>query len=155
MQYTVSDNDFVNHLYSNKMQLVGSVIVENYGNGQSPGIEQGAIDSPTTGFTPEDLRFTQEEKDTLRGLAERVANIAGSDRMTEIRKLWTDHNMLEKTRPVVLCDPENGWNEIITDAEMRCRSKIARRWEMKLRKEIFWGEEMGDDKPVEPFFNVT
>lgn len=25
---------------------------------------------------------------------------------------------------------------------------------MDLRKEIFWGEEMGDDKPVEPYFDV-
>lgn len=37
---------------------------------------------------------------------------------------------------------------------MRCKSKMARHWEMDLRKEIFWGEEMGDDRPVEPYFNV-
>lgn len=100
-----------------KRSLKGLVIVENYGNGQSTSIERGAIDSPTTGLTPEDLRFSQKEKDTLTVLAERVANIAGSNRMTEILKLWTDHNMLEKTRPVVFCDPENGRNEILTDAE--------------------------------------
>ena len=34
------------------------------------------------------------------------------------------------------------------------RGETARRWEMDLRKEIFWGEVMGDDKPVEPFFDV-
>ena len=50
--------------------------------------------------------------------------------------------------------PENGWNEIITEAQMQCRGKLARRWEMDLRKEIFWGEVMGDDKPVEPYFDV-
>ena len=37
---------------------------------------------------------------------------------------------------------------------MQCRGKLARRWEMDLRKEIFWGEVMGDDKPVEPYFDV-
>jgi hypothetical protein len=37
---------------------------------------------------------------------------------------------------------------------MRCEGKIARRWEMDLRKEIFWGRDMGDDKPVEPYFDV-
>ena len=57
-------------------------------------------------------------------------------------------------RPLVFCDPENGWNEIITEAQMQCRGKLARRWEMDLRKEIFWGEVMGDDKPVEPYFDV-
>ena len=62
--------------------------MNNYGNGQSAGIEQGAIDSPTTGCTIEDLQFSQSEKDILKGLASRVKEIAESDRMTEIRKLW-------------------------------------------------------------------
>ena len=74
--------------------------------------------------------------------------------MAETRRLWTRLNRLEKTRPMVFCDPENGWNEIITEAQMQCRGKLARRWEMDLRKEIFWGEVMGDDKPVEPCFDV-
>ena len=37
---------------------------------------------------------------------------------------------------------------------MQCRGKLARRWEMDLRKEIFWGDVLGDDKPVEPYFDV-
>jgi hypothetical protein len=32
--------------------------------------------------------------------------------------------MLEKTRPVVFCDPENSWNEIITDAKMRVETRL-------------------------------
>jgi hypothetical protein len=74
--------------------------------------------------------------------------------MAETRELWRRHNMLQPVRPVVFCDPENGWNEIITEAQMECRGTLARRWEMDFRKEIFWAEEMGDDKPVEPFFDV-
>ena len=27
-------------------------------------------------------------------------------------------------------------------------------WEMHLRKEIFWGTQMGDDYTIEPCFNV-
>ena len=50
--------------------------------------------------------------------------------------------------------PGNGWNEIVTESQMACRGKLARRWEMDLRKEIFWAEAMQDDKPVEPFFDV-
>ena len=87
-------------------------------------------------------------------LAERVAQLAASPRMAETRRLWQQHNRLEKTRPVVFCDPENGWNEILTEAQMQCRGKLARRWEMDLRKEIFWAEEMGDDKPLDPCFDV-
>lgn len=128
--------------------------MECYGNGESTGLDQTAAGKIVTGFTPHDLAMTAEDREVLRGLAGRVAEIADSPRMREIRRLWTRLNMLEETRPLVFCDPENGWNEIITDAEMRCQGTLARRWEMDLRKEIFWGEEMGDDKPVEPLFDV-
>ena len=63
-------------------------------------------------------------------------------------------NGLRRVRPLVFCDPENGWNEIITEAQMECRGTLARRWEMDLQKDIFWGKELSDDKPVEPYFDV-
>jgi len=128
--------------------------VENYGTGKSTGLDQTALGKIQTGFTPEDLHISREDRHVLQELAERVARIADSPRMKDIRLLWQKHNTLEKTKPVVFCDPENGWNEIITEDQMRCRGRIARRWEMDLRKEIFWGEEMGDDKPVEPYFDL-
>jgi hypothetical protein len=128
--------------------------MENYGNGPSTGLDQTASGKIATGFVPEDLSMSAEDRDVLRTLAERVAEITASPPMQEVRQLWTKLNMLEKTRPVVFCDPENGWNEIITESQMRCQGKLARRWEMDLRKEIFWGEKMGDDKPVEPYFDV-
>jgi hypothetical protein len=128
--------------------------MDKYGKGPSTGLDQTAAGKITTGFTPEDLRMSAQDAAVLKRLAEEVASIAASERMAGIRELWTHHNMLEPVRPVVFCDPENGWNEIITESEMECRGTLARRWEMDLRKEIFWGKEMGDDKPVEPFFDV-
>ena len=128
--------------------------MEHYGNGKSTGLDQTALGKIQTGFTPDVLAMSDRDRDILRCLAERVATIAASDEMAETRALWTSHNMLERVRPVVFCDPENGWNEVITEAQMECTGALARRWEMDLRKEIFWGEEMGDDKPVEPFFEV-
>jgi len=105
-------------------------------------------------FKPEDMQMTAEDRQTLRKLAQRVATIADSPEMAERRGLWRKINSLEKTRPLILCEPENGWNEIITEKQTQCKGQLARHWEMDLRKEIFWGEEMGDDKPVEPYFNV-
>ena len=128
--------------------------LEDYGKGKSPGLEQTISESIQTGFTRSDLEMTADEKNVLRMLAERVAGLAALPAMSEKRELWRKHNRLEKTRPIIFCDPENGWNEIITERQLQCKTKIARRWEMNLRKEIFWGEEMGDDRPVEPFFNV-
>jgi hypothetical protein len=129
-------------------------VMENYGNGPSTGLNQTASGKILTGFTPDCLEISPEDRAVLVPLAERVAEIAASPRMAATRCLWRDLNMLRPVRPVVFCDPENGWNEIITESQMRCRRRLARRWEMDLRKEIFWGEEMGDDKPVEPYFPV-
>ena len=128
--------------------------MKDYGNGISTGLDQTAAGRISTGITREDLSMTAEDRLVLRTLAEKVAAIASSPRMAETRRLWTKLNQLEKTRPLVFCDPENGWNEIITEAQMQCRGKLARRWEMDLRKEIFWGDVMEDDKPVEPYFDV-
>jgi len=128
--------------------------MSEYGNGPSTGLDQTASGKITTGFTAEDVTVSEADRAVLRRLAERVARIAAGPRMAEVRELWRRLNGLEPIRPVVFCDPENGWNEIVTESQMECRGKLARRWEMDLRKEVFWGEEMGDDKPVEPWFDV-
>ncbi len=98
--------------------------------------------------------ISQKEREVLRRLAARVAELSLRPIEKEKRDLWYRHNALEKTRPLVFCDPENGWNEIITSKQMECSNKLAREWEMYLRKEIFWGESMLDDKVIEPYFNV-
>jgi hypothetical protein len=128
--------------------------MENYGNGLSTGQNQSGKRRVYTGWTAADLEVSNEDRVVLRKLAERVASLAAGPDMVEKRVRWNKLNSLEKNRPVIFCDPENGWNEIITTRQMECRGKIAQIWEMDLRKEIFWGEEMGDDRPVEPYFNV-
>ena len=95
-----------------------------------------------------------ESRKILRDLAARVAEISAKPRETEKRELWYKHNALEATRPVIFCDPENGWKEIITENQMKCKGELARGWEWKLRRQIFWGESMGDDKVVQAIFEV-
>lgn len=98
--------------------------------------------------------FDQHDKEVLRDLASKVAEIAALPEQEEKKKLWEKHNSLERTRPPIFCDPENGWNEIITDDQIKCKNDIAKHWEMTLRKELFWGKFMGDDRVIEPYFNV-
>jgi hypothetical protein len=128
--------------------------MENYGNGPSTGQIHTGARRVSTMFEPEDLHMSPEDRQVLRKLAERVAAIAARPEMAEKRELWRKINSLEKIRPIIFCEPENGWNEIITEKQMMCQGKMARHWEMDLRKEIFWGEEMGDDRPVEPYFYI-
>ena len=101
------------------------------------------------------LRVDLEDRQVLAELARKVAELAARPIEDEKRKLWYQHNELAPTRPVIFCDPENGWNEIITPEDLKCKGKLARAWEMTLRKEIFWGAEMKDDRVVEPYFFIS
>ena len=98
--------------------------------------------------------FSKKEKEILRSLAGKVGMLAARTIEAQKRKLWYDHNALKNTRPVIFCDPENGWNEIIPEDVLECSNDLARAWEMILRKEIFWAEKMGDDRVTDLFFNI-
>jgi hypothetical protein len=101
-----------------------------------------------------DTTLTTAERTVLRRLAAQTAELAARPLEAAKRELWYRHNALEATRPLIFCDPENGWHEIITPADLECRGELAREWEFHLRKEIWWGAEMRDDRVIEPYFNV-
>jgi hypothetical protein len=130
------------------MDVDGSVLQKD------PSTEQTAAGLSTTHGITGDLRLSSKEREVLRGLAARVAELAARPVEEKKKTLWYRLNDLEDTRPLVFCDPENGWNEIITQDRILCEKPLFRVWEMHLRKEIFWGQEMGDDRVVEPYFNV-
>jgi hypothetical protein len=101
-----------------------------------------------------DLTITPSERSVLRRLGERVMALSTRQIEAEKRALWTRQNALQASRPLILCDPEFSWREIIPDASLECTHGLARYWEHRLRKEIFWGEKMGDDRVVESRFTV-
>jgi len=98
--------------------------------------------------------LNQRDRLILRELAQQVAELADRPVEKEKRELWYRHNALEPTRPLVFCDPENGWNEILTPDTLQCEGGLARAWEWYLRREVFWGAHMRDDKVIEAVFNV-
>jgi hypothetical protein len=101
------------------------------------------------------LNLTPAEKQILRSLAGQVAELAARPIEQEKRQLWLDHNALRPTRPVVFSDPETSWQEIIPPRALVCSGPIARAWEFHLRREIFWGAEMKDDRVVIPYFDIA
>ena len=101
-----------------------------------------------------DVCVSKKDKETLRKLAQKVKDYSATKENEEKRNLWYEHNSLKTSKPVIFCDPENGWNEIITENILECRGSLSRRWEIILRKEIFYGEKMKDDKPIEPYFDI-
>jgi len=101
------------------------------------------------------ISISKKDKGILRRLATKVAYLSNRPIEDEKRKLWYEHNSLKPVRPLIFCDPENGWNEIVTKNQIDCEGELAQRWEMVLRKEIFWGELLLDDKVIEPYFDIS
>lgn len=116
--------------------------------------DQTAVALNTQTANIQDVDISPKDREILKGLAAHVAELSARPVETEKKKLWYRNNQLEAARPVIFCDPENGWNEIITNEQMKCEGTLAQKWEMTLRKEIFWGESMGDDRVIEPYFNI-
>jgi hypothetical protein len=94
------------------------------------------------------------DRATLRALAAQVAELAARPIEQEKEALWRAHNALEPTRPLIFCDPENGWNEIFPASTLTCQDETFRQWEFDLRREIFWGTEMKDDRVIRPVFDI-
>jgi hypothetical protein len=107
------------------------------------------------GESAEDLKIIPKDAEILRSLATEVAELAARPIEQEKRQMWYRHNALEPTRPLVFCDPEHGWQEILPPQSLLCEGERARRWEMTLRKEVFWGKMMRDDRVIEPYFNIA
>lgn len=121
---------------------------------KDPSMEQTAAGLSTIAGFDTQLIASSHERQVLRSLAHTVGDLASRPEEEEKRKLWINHNDLIKTRPIIFCDPENGWNEIIAQDQILCTNPLLRVWEMALRKEIFWGSEMKDDKVIEPLFYI-
>ena len=69
--------------------------------------------------------LTRFERQVLRGLALRVAELAARPIEDQKRREWHRHNALQRGRPLVFCDPENGWNEMFPPESLQCTSELA------------------------------
>lgn len=101
------------------------------------------------------VTISRADRAILRELATDVAELAVRPIEQEKQDLWRRHNALQPTRPLVFCDPENGWHEIFPATTYRCHGELARQWEFRLRKEIFWARRLQDDRVIEPFFDIA
>ncbi|MEI7881122.1 MAG: hypothetical protein WCI95_09635, partial [bacterium] len=97
------------------------------------------------------------DKQILRTLAARYAEIAALPIQEEKRKLWTDHFGLKKTRVPILAT-YGMWNvwcrEFFGDARMECEDPFFRTFERDLKLRIFQHEVVGDDFIQEPWITL-
>lgn len=94
-------------------------------------------------------QFSVKDRQFLRDLAKRVAEIAANPVMDERRHLWTEHNSLRSNRPMMLVYPEGAWRELIPEKALACEGRRARGLEMRLRQSIYTYEHFEDDTVVE------
>ncbi len=98
---------------------------------------------------------TQHERQVLRQLAARVAEIAALPIQAERARLWQAMNSLRPERPLVLANPENGWCELLPDSGLECQHPLLRSWESSLRRLLYRHQFIHDDWPITPFFNIS
>ena len=94
------------------------------------------------------IEFSQREKDVLRRLAEKKAEIAALPVHARKREMWTRMNRLEVAKPMLWMN-ERPWHEMGIDKLCECVNEFARFVERKLRKEIYQWERMSLDNVVE------
>jgi hypothetical protein len=84
----------------------------------------------------------------VRDLARKVKEISETDANKEKIRLIRDNNSLKKTRPVVLCFPENGYREIIPPETLQAKNPFLAEYEFYLRALIYHSQELDDDYPI-------
>lgn len=89
-----------------------------------------------------------KERDVLRQLTEKKAEIAALPVHTRKRDMWTRMNDLEVTKPMLWMN-ERPWHELGVYRECECENEFAYFIEQKLRKEIYQWEHMPLDNVVE------
>lgn len=96
----------------------------------------------------------QRDREILRNLARRVAEIAGLPIMAGRRRLWQRHNRLERVRPMILVFPEGAWRELLPASALHCTGEEARIIEWELRRRIYQHEHIHDDSVIEKTWPV-
>jgi len=92
----------------------------------------------------------------VRDLARQVAEIANSEWMGSIRRLWARHNNLEKVeRPPVLCRPAGGvWAQLVPQDTLVSSDPLHRSIENTLRQHLYHATVLQDDWVIEPWVDV-
>ncbi|HQK23293.1 MAG TPA: hypothetical protein PLM66_10440 [Candidatus Latescibacteria bacterium] len=101
------------------------------------------------------MGLTTSDKQYLRGLAQRVAEIAADPYYAERREMWYDFNDLNPRRPMVLIFPEGAWSELLPDSTMKLEDPFWRSVEWWLRYTIYRGERLRDDNVIDPVFELS
>lgn len=95
------------------------------------------------------MKVSTEERELLRGLAQRVRQISELPIQQERKRLWLCSNRLRPERAMVVSNPQHGWMELVPEDTLVCREELLRNIEREFRYIIFRHEHIPDDVPIE------
>ena len=97
------------------------------------------------------MALSTSDRNTLRSLAARVAEIAALPVQQELSRQWRDLNGLRPTRPLIRIF-QIPWHEFAGEAELQltCEDPWARGLENGLRMTLYQWDHMRDDLVLEP-----
>ncbi|MDR0475812.1 MAG: hypothetical protein LBH43_19350 [Treponema sp.] len=101
------------------------------------------------------MNKNEKDRAILRGLAEKIAEIAALPVQEEKRRLWRKLNGLKPERPMVTID-QVCWNEVNIDnrLDLLCEDKECRSYEQAFRRTLLQWDYFPVDMTVEPFIRV-
>jgi hypothetical protein len=101
------------------------------------------------------MKSKARERDCVRELARKVAELAASPEAEACRKRWRDVNGLRKPdRSPVYCRPVGCWPELLPEDSLVCSDKFYRGVERALRM-LLVKHEIGDDTIFNPWWEVA
>lgn len=103
----------------------------------------------------QDRPIDARERNILRDLAKRVAEVASLPIQAERRRLWISHNKLQSVRPMILVFPEGSWRELLPERALQCEGKKARGIEFLLRARLYYHDHIRDDTVIEKTWVVS
>ncbi|NQT66969.1 MAG: hypothetical protein HQ569_05280 [Actinobacteria bacterium] len=107
--------------------------------------------SPNPGEKFDNYNYTKKDKQILRELAEKKAEIASSEINSQKIKMWEALNDLKQVRPLVWIN-EIPWHEMNVDDELTLKTSnnFTKILETRLRRTIYRWNHMRADMVVEP-----
>jgi len=94
------------------------------------------------------MAFPPKDVETVRSLAERLAEVAALPIQETNRRMWRDLNSLRPVRPMVWIN-ELPWSELAPDIPLACTDEFCRRHEAALRRTLYLWEHMRCDMVVD------
>lgn len=98
--------------------------------------------------------ISAKDRQIIKDLALRVAEISAHPLQDIKRKEWIRHNKMQHLAPRVLIFPFDCWKEIIPADILEVSHPYLREIEFELRKKIYHWEHFRDDTVIEPFINI-